>query len=87
MSKRAVTYVVYRHGSNAHNQPMCGVQAVGLWEAPNRSAAIESAEEELIVFANQHLTAKPAACVSKTDYLEAIEADAIRMQDAMRMHA
>jgi hypothetical protein len=59
--------------------------AVGLWEAPNRSAAIESAGEELIVYANQHLTAKPAACVSKTDYLEAIEADAMRMQGAVRM--
>ena len=86
MSRRVV-YVVYRHGSNSHNQPMQGTQVVGLWEAPNRSAAIESAEEELIVFSNQHLTAKPAACVSKSDYLEAIEADAIRMQDEMRLHA
>ena len=63
------TYLIYRQGSNAANQPMtfeaCPVYVV---EAPNRAAAVEAARVAGVTqYANQTMEARPASRCSKTD--------------------
>jgi hypothetical protein len=79
------TYLVYRQGSNAANQPMtleaCPVYAA---EAANQAAAVEAARAAGVSqYANQTLEARPASRCSKTDWQIAVErTDAINLDMA-----
>lgn len=71
---KTVWYVVYRHGSNAANQSMTPSMPIGVYEGVGRTAderhsnAIEQAQEEHTVYANQYLNAQPHNRVSPDDY-------------------
>lgn len=68
-------YIVYRHGCNKANQSMTPIMAVGIWKASTRTEAIAKASQDVIVYNNQHLSAKPISRASKADLIAASEAD------------
>lgn len=78
MKKRQ--YVVFRHGCNSANQSMVPVAPVGIWETETRQEALDIAAEQVVVFNNQHLTAKPASRCSAADNNAAVEADYARLE-------
>jgi hypothetical protein len=84
---RTVDYIVYRHGSNAANQSMTLVMPVGIWSARNRAEAIDLAAAEVVVYANQHLTACALSHASRADQLAASEADYAREITAAELAA
>jgi hypothetical protein len=71
-------YIVYRHGSNAANQSMTPLMPVGIWEADSREEAIRRAAMEVVIYANQHLTARAYSRVSHAGQQAASEADHAR---------
>lgn len=71
-------YIVYRHGCNTANQSMISVMTVGIWKANTRAEAIAKANQDIIVYNNQHLSAKPISRSSKADLIAASEADYAR---------
>lgn len=71
-------YIVYRHGCNSANQSRTPVMAVGIWKANTRAEAIVKAHQDVIVYNNQHLSAKPVSRASKADLIAASEADYAR---------
>ena len=65
-------YAIMRIGSNAANQSMVHEHYIDIIEAPNQSAALELAKQEVAeghyaVYANQHLRAVPFSRLSKND--------------------
>lgn len=74
-----IEYVVYRHGMNKANQPGVSVKPVGVYsvDGPNAEVRMQTAEaqadDDFVVYANQHLSAKPAARCSAADIAEAAE--------------
>ena len=78
VSKRQ--YVVYRHGSNSANQPMCNRMPIGIVEASDRHRALAKAKKELVVtiYNNQYLTVVPISRLSAADRYDAYVADNYR---------
>jgi len=69
MSKKQTTYVIYRKGSNAANQPCeFGWVPVYVLEAGSRGEAEQAALEHVTCYANQILDARPASRVSRSDW-------------------
>lgn len=68
-------YIVYRHGCNSANQSMTLVMVVGIWKADTQAEAIAKASQDVIVYNNQYLSAKPISRASKADLIAASEAD------------
>ena len=71
-------YIVYRHGSNAANQSMTPCMPVGIWEAASQEEAKEHAAQDVVVYANQYLTARSYKSASHADQEAASEADYAR---------
>lgn len=78
--KKMTLYIVYRHGSNAANQSMTQVMAVGIWEAASRAEATQRAavDPAVVVYANQYLEARPYSRSSHADQEDAEYADRLR---------
>ncbi len=53
-------FYIYRHGSNACNQPMTQTMQVAVVEASDEAEACELAERRVTVYNNQYLTAQLA---------------------------
>lgn len=76
---KATDYVIYRYGSNGANQPMTPVMPVGVYTGTGRTAdervasAIEQAQAEHTVYANQYLDARPLVRTSREDQQNAWE--------------
>lgn len=85
-NNRMNQYIVYRHGCNSANQSMTPVMAIGIWKATTRAVAIVKARREVIVYNNQHLTAKPVSRASKADLIAASEADYARELERKDTH-
>ena len=65
-------YAIMRVGSNAANQSMVQEAYIDIIEAPNQTAALELARQEVAegrytVYANQHLRAVPFSRLSRDD--------------------
>lgn len=80
-------YIVYRHGSNAANQSMTPVMPVGIWEAASPEEAIQQAAQDVVVYANQYLTARGYRSASHADQEAASEADYAREIAAQELAA
>ena len=52
------TYVVYRHGGNSANQPMCNKSAVGVLEASDSKEAKLEVNRYVTLYNNQYLSAE-----------------------------
>lgn len=71
------TYVIFRHGSDKANQPMCDVAVLGTVEAQSQDRALDRAwlSERWSIYANQYFTACPVSRCTASDVVEAEECD------------
>lgn len=71
------TYVVYRHGSNAANQPMTEAMAIGQYVGHGDTSkervidVVHQAYQEHDIYNNQYLSAIPVSRCSRLDRLAA----------------
>jgi hypothetical protein len=61
-------YLIYRHGSNAANQPMTPVMALDIVEAKSQDEAKEIAMSRNEVYHNQYLSAVPESKAKVSDW-------------------
>ena len=73
-----MTYIIFRTGSNAANQSMTAVAAVGIQEATSALAALADARKRINCYANQWLDAKPSVRCKQADREAAREAEEAR---------
>jgi hypothetical protein len=75
------TYVIYRYGSNAANQPLTPKAAVGLEVADSAEAATRQAAKRIPYYNNQYMYAVPAEDCTLADQAEAQAAEEARALD------
>jgi hypothetical protein len=76
-------FIIFRHGSNAANQTMTPVAAVGTEEAETAEQAKAQAAERINCYNNQHLEARPVEdCDDADDIIAAIETEMARQAEA-----
>jgi hypothetical protein len=88
-TKRAVSYIVYRHGSNSKNQSMCDCMPVAIVEASSRAVACRTegpdqpridlptcwlvANPDVECWVNQYFSATPCSRAPRADIREVEE--------------
>lgn len=65
---KLTNYLVYRHGSNAANQPLCSKVPVAIVAATSKSEACRIAIQNVVFYANQVASAVPESKANTTDW-------------------
>jgi hypothetical protein len=79
--KNMTQYLIYRHGSNAANQSMCGKLPIDIIEAASKGEAIRIAGENHTCYANQFFSAVCESRAKHDDWCCVCEEKAMHARD------